>query len=491
MAHENVNGFAVEINGEEIPVYEACCSAAPVNIRWPGHQRNINQTETCFAARFDFTGKCDIAIHAFRDFKEVIVRPLSRRIATAVNGRTIEFSIDNPGFFSVELDGIHHNLHLFADKIVDYSDVLAGKKVRHFGPGEHDMGLITLESGEAIYLDPMAVVYGRVVARDADDIAIVGRGILDCSRVKEVALEIDPALAEEQRKKGFAITNVRRFDAIRLEFCDRVVIDGPTIRDSPLYNIRPIACRDIAIANVKIIGSWRYNSDGIDMHNCERVRIRECFVRTFDDAICIKGFDYAMNEADMLHDGCRHAFFRDAVIEGCTVWADWGRQLEFGAETRTEEISDVHFRNCDLIHGHCAACEVQNCDYADIHDVSFEDINIEMDAPHRPTHYSEDMEVADGADTEYQSVAFASTIHVIPEYSKDDRRRGRNRDILVKNVRITARETPFISLRGFDETHRTCNVMLEGIYLNGIESTDGIAVSVGPFADEPKRIAKR
>ena len=47
-------------------------------------------------------------------------------------------------------------------------------------------------------------------------------------------------------------------------------------------------CRNLDIEDVKIIGNWRYNSDGIDMHNCEYVRIRDCFVRTYDDSICIR-----------------------------------------------------------------------------------------------------------------------------------------------------------------------------------------------------------
>ena len=76
-----------------------------------------------------------------------------------------------------------------------------------------------------------------------------------------------------------------------MNYCKDIEIDGITIRDSLVYNIRPIACENLTIKNIKIIGNWRYNSDGIDMHNCENVVIDNCFIRTFDDSICIKGFD--------------------------------------------------------------------------------------------------------------------------------------------------------------------------------------------------------
>ena len=53
-----------------------------------------------------------------------------------------------------------------------------------------------------------------------------------------------------------------------------------------------------------MMGCWRYNSDGIDMHNCENVHIDGCFLRTFDDSICVKGFDcyYDEDVEQAVHD---------------------------------------------------------------------------------------------------------------------------------------------------------------------------------------------
>ena len=480
----NGAGYAVKVNGVDAPVSEVRHSAMPVNIRWPGHQRELDQTEIDGMVRFAFSGKVTVAVTAPKDFKEVRVRPLSRQVETQVEGRTVTFELTRTGAYSIEFDGIHNNLHILADPPAEYRiDKSADTIV--FGPGEHDAGVIELKGGQSLYIDEGAVVFGRVFARDADHIRIFGRGILDMSRIKEQPKPIDPALVEEQKRKHFAITNAKRWDAIRLEFCDDVSIEGITIRDSLCYNIRPIGCRGIDIGNVKIIGNWRYNSDGIDMHNCENVRVHDCFVRTFDDSICVKGFDYTMNEEDMLHGGYRHDVFTDAVIERCTVWCDWGRSLEFGAETRAREICNVTWRDCDVIRAHATACDIKNCDYADIHDVLYEDIRLECDGFRMKTVLSASAKDFDPTARAGLPWAIMAAIRVIPEYSKDDKRRGRIHDVTYRNIRVTGPSQPPIVLAGYDEEHRVSGVTIEGFFLNGKDITESLEVCREKFADAP------
>ena len=51
------DGYAVSVDGAKAPVSEVRCSAMPFNRRWPGHQRQIEQTELCGMVRFAFEGK--------------------------------------------------------------------------------------------------------------------------------------------------------------------------------------------------------------------------------------------------------------------------------------------------------------------------------------------------------------------------------------------------------------------------------------------------
>ena len=69
-------GYAVEVDGAKAPVSEVRCSAIPFNRRWPGHQRQIEQTELCGMTRFAFDGKATVSVTAARDFKTVKIRPL-------------------------------------------------------------------------------------------------------------------------------------------------------------------------------------------------------------------------------------------------------------------------------------------------------------------------------------------------------------------------------------------------------------------------------
>lgn len=462
-------GIQVSVDGVSLKVETARCSAVRKNRRWPGHQRWKSETEECAFVRFDMDGPRTVEVTCPREFKEVVVKPLSKKVQVEKSGRTVRFVVPSPGGYSVEFDGFHENLHVFADPVKAYDVAKGDASVRWFGRGEHDVGKIVMKSGDTLYLDDGAVVYGRVFARDADNIRILGRGILDASRVTEEIVRMDPEKDAEERARNVAVQNVRRFDTIRLEFCDHVIIDGITIRDSQIYNIRPIGCRDVEIGWVKTVGNWRYNSDGFDMHNCERVRIHDCFLRTFDDAICVKGWDCWMDESEMYHDGYRHDVFRDVVVERCTIWNDWGKALEIGAETRAKEISGVVFRDCDVIRTSGAPIDAFNVDYADVHDIVWDDIRVEYDK--EPTG---------------QMLA-SIVVQQHPEYSAGGTRRGRIRDVVLCNIAVTSPVMPKIGLRGHGAGADVRNVVFENFLYNGkpLRSLDEMNVEIGEHADRP------
>lgn len=460
----------LKADGVARPVERARCSAFPYNVRWPGHQRTLDQTEICgFALLTLGTSPLSVEIEFPECPEKVTVRPLAKGIAPRTEGRKVRFEIAEPGAYAVETGGSRGAFFLFVDPPMDFAVDRKDPKVRYYGPGEHDVGLIELKSGETLFLAEGAVVYGRVFARDADDIRILGRGILDASRVRAEKVRDDPEKDREEMAKGFAVCNVRRHDAMRLEFCDRVRIEGIVIRDAPGYTIRPVGCRDLEIACVKVIGNWRYNSDGFDMHNCRRVRIHDCFLRTFDDTICVKGFDYVMDESHMLHDGEMHDIFEDVRVERCVLWNDWGRTLEIGAETRAKEIRDVTFRDCDLIHTTHAACDIQNVDYAAVRNVLYEDIRIELDdGPLHPLMQRPgDAGYYDKGKGAYLPMAMCALVLYIPEYSAGGAKRGTIDGVTFRNIRITAPRMPPSLFRGFDGNHGCRNIVMDGIYLNG------------------------
>ena len=481
--------YSVKINGAPVPTNTARVSAIPFNRRWPGHQRDISQSES-----IQFLSLCtdeplalEIIPNGDFDPTAVKIRPKSLGITPTVENGVIHFTLPNAAYLTVEPFGRNRALHIFADPLPTYQITKSDPRVLYFGPGEHDAGLIELQSDQTLFLDEGAVVYACIHAIDAENVRILGRGILDNSRNKEKILF--EANVEDNHE---AINNAERRHTVELEYCTNVEVDGITIRDSLVYNIRPVGCRDLRIQNVKIIGCWRFNSDGIDMHNCEGVRISDCFIRTFDDSICVKGFDCfyegdvaAAVRAAMYRNGMSYVRFCDTVIERCTIWNDWGKSLEIGAETKAEEIFDITFRNCDVIHVTGKVLDCMNVDYADVHDVTFENIRIECDEViPKPLIQRSDAQVYENVDPDYMPETVCAEVIHHHEYSAGSDRRGKNRRITFKNVHLHGPHAPTAKFVGYDESHKTEDILLSDFYWNDKRVTaDEICWNVREFTE--------
>ena len=481
--------YAVRINGTVAPTNTARVSAVPFNRRWPGHQRTIDQTEAIQFLSLTTDEPLEFEITVQNDFDPdaLKIRPRSLQIKPTVENGVIRFTLPHAAYLTVEPFGRNRALHVFADSMPAYAIDRAEPDLLYFGPGEHVAGLIELKSNQTLFLDEGAVVYACIHAIDAQNVRILGRGILDNSLNKE---EILFAYNAEGNRE--AINNARRRHTIELEYCTNVTIDGITIRDSLVYNVRPVGCRDLSIRNVKIVGCWRYNSDGIDMHNCKGVRISDCFIRTFDDSVCVKGFDCYYEgdiesavHAAMYRNGMSYDRFSDTVIERCTIWNDWGKSLEIGAETRAEEIFDITFRNCDVIHVTGKVLDCMNVDYADVHDVIFEDIRIECNETiPKPTIQQSDAQIYENTDPDYMPETVCAEVVYHHEYSAGCDRRGKNRCIAFKNVHLYGNHAPTAKFAGHDERHKTEDVLLSDFYWNDKRITaDEIGWNVREFAE--------
>lgn len=462
--------YKVKVNGQLVTLDTARVSAVPFNRRWPGHQRAKEQSELVNFLSLSLDEAVTFEITPKTPFEEVKIRPLSLGISPEIKDGKITFTLEKPAYFTVEPFGRTGALHIFADPMPCYDIYYNDSNVTYFGAGEHDVGEIILKSNQTLFIDEGAVVYACIKSIDAENIKIIGRGILDNS--KNTAKILFECNAENN---NVAINNAERKHTVQLEYCNNVKIEGITIRDSLVYNIRPIGCKNLHISNVKIIGCWRYNSDGIDMHNCEDVIIDNCFLRTFDDSICVKGFDCyyegdiekAVNAA-MYRNGKSYDIFKNTVIKNCTIWNDWGKCLEIGAETRAEEIYDIVFENCNIIHVTGSVLDCYNVDYADVHDVIYRNINVEYDnVIPKSLIQKNDTQTYQNTDCNYAPtlINVLSTFH--HEYSAGGMRRGINRNITFENIHLYGRQKPKLYFKGYDETHQTKDILVENICWNG------------------------
>jgi hypothetical protein len=160
-------------------------------------------------------------------------------------------------------------------------------------------------------------------------------------------------------------------------------------------------------------------------------------------------------------------------VENCTVWCDWGKSLEIGAETCAEKIHNITFRNCDIIRSSFAAMDIENVDYGEVFDVVFEDIRVEYDAVSQRWRLQisdEDRFVID-PNSAYMPRLFTSKIIEHPEYSQGRKRRGRNHDIVLRGIRVFAPRMPPSFLAGYDEEHRIENLLVRDLSFNGCKVT--------------------
>ncbi len=445
--------FALSVNGESVFVHQARVSAVPVNQVWPGYQRPLEQTEIASFASFDFEGTVTIVVETREAVDSVVVRPLSYEIVPEVGDNRLTFKLSRPCQVVVEVNGRHGALHLFADPQESDQPDPDDPKVRYFGPGVHHAGIIELRDGESAYLAGGAIVHGVITATDACDIRITGRGILDAS--------------------GFGRTDGPQM--IALLGCRDVKIEGIILRDPHVWTVVPALCSGVHINNIKLIGLWRYNADGIDLVNSRDVIIENCFVRAFDDNIVLKGFELWHGRPTEM------APLHDIIVRHCVLWNDWGRALEIGAETRSTAIHDIVFADCDIIHFVHRAMDIQNGDRALVYDVLFENIRVEEAIVEG--EFRED--IAEYVSDPSQVGLLLELIVAANAYSKDTAR-GAIHDITFRKVTAQGERWPMSRLEGYDAEHPVRRILFENLVIQGqpIESLEEGRMLTNPYVEE-------
>jgi len=71
--------------------------------------------------------------------------------------------------------------------------------------------------------------------------------------------------------------------------CDKVLIEGVTLMNSPAWNIHPLYCTNFTLKGAKVKNTaYAQNGDGIDLESCKNCEIVDTEFSVGDDGICIK-----------------------------------------------------------------------------------------------------------------------------------------------------------------------------------------------------------
>lgn len=358
--------FSVSLSAsDKLVVYSAPQGALlhndfSVKVRQPGKEWQIvpnylikvdevrgtnHHVEEASMAYFDFSGKVEVSV-TFNNgpVRKAQIRPLSYGIEPTVKSNTLTFTLDQPRNLSVEVNGdIFHNLHLFANPIMENVPDKNDPDVIFFGPGIHafDNAQFEVPSNKIVYIDGGAILRGQLLIHNVQNVKVIGSGMV-----------------EHTVKMGVHIANSKN-----------VSIEG-------IYTTQCATggSDSVSIRNVKSISYYGWG-DGLNVFASNNVSFDRVFCRNSDDCTTVyatrKGFE----------GGCRNI-----VMENSTLWADVAHPIFIGIHGNAHNfdiIEDLVYRNIDILDHKEAQLDYQGClainggDNNIIRNVLFEDIRIE------------------------------------------------------------------------------------------------------------------
>jgi hypothetical protein len=392
----------VEQGGKQYDSFVYLCNA----------QQSTNRSKTTSWTTFSFSGPVTVVVTKLKGeaIERCKILPSSYRIEPRTEGNTVTFRLDRPRKVSVEFDDdISHPMLVFADPLETEIPNADDQNVVYFGPGLHEIGDRVIESGKTVYLAGGAYVKGRFKANNVQDVTVRGRGVLSGEDYPHGKTYDDNLIYIQGQKTT------------------RVLIEGLTLVNSPLYNILINGPRN-TVRNVKMI-SWWFSTDGayVEDHGL----IEDCFVKVNDDAFKL----YESN----------------TVVRDCVIW-----QLENGAPFQISwnmptDNSGFHVKNIDIIRMehrsdqiNLAAVDAVHGGNGHMSNYLFEDIRIE--------------------NANWRLFYITLAKH---EFADRANEMGQISDLTFRNITATGSFQRKNTIKGWDADHKVFNVTFENLKVNG------------------------
>lgn len=239
------------------------------------------------------------------------------------------------------------NLHLTPEATIKFSQ----------NPADYLPAVFSRWEGmELMNYSPLIYAFGQ------KNIAITGTGVLDGQSNNEVWWPWNgrpqygwKTGAPNQRKSRTSLVEMIERDVevserlfgeghfLRPQFiqpyrCQNVLIQGVTIKNSPMWEIHPVLCTNVTVERVSI-STHGPNNDGCNPESCKDVLIKDCYFDTGDDCIAIKSGRNA--------DGRRlNVPTENIVIQGCRM-KDGHGGITVGSEI-SGGVRNLFAENCRL-----------------------------------------------------------------------------------------------------------------------------------------------
>jgi hypothetical protein len=273
-----------------------------------------------------------------------------------------------------------------------------GGGVVYLPPGRYVSGPLWLKDQVELRLEAGATVVmsqdkadwppsarALVNAKGVKHIAVTGHGTFDGNAEWEYApvRGQDPEIAAEQEtarlagvemKRYYRKGNVQKYLFV-LQDAEDVRLEGVTIQNAPLWNVRLQDCNRVWISGIHLFSDLErgVNSDGIDIVSTSNVFIADSLICTADDAICLKTVDLGERGAGAIRPT------ENVVVHHC-ILSSSSTPMMIGTETyadiRHVLFSDIIVRDSNKVFG----INVQ--DGATVSDVRFVNVTFETNRRH-------------------------------------------------------------------------------------------------------------
>ena len=395
---------------------------------------------------FDWMKSVDLEVRTQegRDLSTAAVRPRTADVDVVLREKDrVVVRVKRPCKFSIEPNEYERPLFVFADGPRGGGPSPAAAGVKAFGPGIHRVpgDVVRLNSGETLYLERGAVLQAAVYGK-GDGIRIRGPGVIDAT--------------PWEAKKG------PQFGTLRFRDAHNVTVEDVIVRGSYHWTAFVENCDGVTFRNVKICGGRCRNDDGIDIANSRNVTMTDCFFRTQDDCVAVKGLRVEDGPSERIR------------IERCLFSCSFARILAVGHESRAAYMKDIALDDCDVIHYVRPLLLVEPGDEMEISGVTFSNVRVHMDNHGR-------------------SEAVVRIQPVLNGYTKGP---GKIRDVSISRVSFDGERLPLRFLvRGADDSHDVRDVAFSDLTWDGrkldleiVTFIDGRAASKDvPFDGEWKK----
>ena len=361
-------------------------------------------------ANFDLDRATTVRVTAKRSLRQAVIRPDNTGIKSRLEGdNTLILSLPGPRKISLEPDGKKGPLLLFANPLEVKPPRPDSPGVIYFGPGVHRPGRIVVTNHQTLYLAGGSVVKGGVLAQ-GDNIRIAGRGILDGSDF------------EWRKGPTPAVIAIRGTN---------VEVSGITIRGASHWTVVPRDSRHVTVRGIKLCGGRVQNDDGINPCNSQDVLITDCFIRSDDDCVALKGLELTAPNSNV----------EGITVENCVLWCDRARIFLLGHESRAAFMRHIRLRNLDIIHFTMTPFLFEPGEEMRLEDVIVENIRIHGEGQRELIRLKP----------------------VVNQYMRT-RVPGTIRDVSFRNVTVTGQPGPYrVQIEGADERHDVRNVTFDRV----------------------------